>query len=54
MQEGNIDIEQLTQTLGKPMLKDFINRVVTNIISKDGHVMEITFANGLTHQFDYT
>lgn len=49
MAHGNIDFPTLAMRVGNPELKKFINAVVEQIVVLDGHITQITFANGETH-----
>ena len=53
MQKDAVDMEELATVVGNSALKDFINKIISNIIMYNGKVIEITFLNGLTHQFEY-
>ncbi len=53
MQKDAVDMEELATVVGNSALKDFINKIISNIIMSNGKVIEITFLNGLTHQFEY-
>lgn len=48
-----IPFKDLVQSIGARPLKEFINTVIKRILVKDGMVIEITFQNGVVHQFNY-
>ncbi|WP_196602130.1 recombinase family protein [Pectinatus frisingensis] len=53
MQNGCIDFQKLVMDTGNRILKDFINSIVSDIIVKDGLILQIDFHNGTTHKFSY-
>ena len=53
MAHGNIDFPTLAMRVGNLELKKFVNAVVEQIVVLDGHITQITFANGETHTFLY-
>ena len=48
-----LPFKELVMAIGAAPLKEFINSIVDSILVKDGHVIEITFRNGIAHQFIY-
>ena len=49
----DIDFPELAQTVGEPILKDFINAIIETITVDGGRVMAIKFKNGQSHNFIY-
>lgn len=49
----HIDYIDLALQIDTEILKDFFEQIIDHIVIKEGRIMEITFANGLTHKFIY-
>lgn len=49
----HIDYIDLSLQIDTEILKDFFEQIIDHIVVKEGRIMEITFANGLTHKFIY-
>lgn len=48
-----VDYEKLIMLIEPVVLKNFINSVITNFCIKDGKITQITFKNGIIHEFIY-
>lgn len=51
--EGNVNIKSLIQNIGRELIKDFVNDLVSKIIVKERRVLCIKFKNGLSTTFIY-
>ena len=51
--EGNINIKELIQSVGRELIKDFINILIDKIIVQDRRVLCLKFKNGLIVTFIY-
>ena len=53
LNEGNIKIKPLINTIDREIIKTFVNSIISKIIIKDKTVQSITFKNGLEITFIY-
>ncbi|MEK5038946.1 recombinase family protein [Sporosarcina sp. FSL K6-3457] len=52
-QARNVNYRELLDAVGKDLLADFIQSVISKIVVADKRVQSITFKNGITHSFAY-
>ncbi|MFF2794947.1 recombinase family protein [Lysinibacillus xylanilyticus] len=52
-QARNIDYRDLSDTVGREALYDFMHTIIENVVVLDKRVQSITFKNGITHTFAY-
>lgn len=50
---GNLRIKELIQSVGRELIKDFVNNLIDKIIVKDRMVLSLKFKNGLNVTFIY-
>lgn len=53
IQSGQIDFRKLVMNTGNKILKNFINSIISDIIVRNGLVLQIDFHNDTTHKFSY-
>ncbi len=51
--EGNINMKSLIQRVGRDIIKEFVNSLITKITVRDRKVISIQFTNGLISTFIY-
>lgn len=52
-QARNVDYRDLSDTVGREALSDFMHTIIENVVVLDKRVQSITFKNGITHTFAY-
>lgn len=52
-QARHVDYRELSETIGREALSDFMHTIIDKIVVLDKRVQSITFKNGITHVFAY-